>query len=510
MAYRFTKDQLIEAKNVGYSLSDIADHLNDSSLKEAAANDYSIDDVLNHMSATTTPPPISQTGLKEDVINLATGISNIPKAVAQLPGAALAANTQQGGVGLRKGLGQSVINTVNMFTSPARLITEFAPAIAGSLAGGVNINDAYKAGKEAMTGGMIATPEMLQIENTSPEQQKGAVIGNMMGSVLIPTPTKLITPLGKVIQEAGETSYGKALLGQTPAKVIKKASGATTEAKQESILNTVKDYDLSSNTWKGSINKAQQAFDDSYNETTQRLKDLSTGPNPPKVIPTDVLKAAKHDIVESQNYNDRPAAENIINNIIAQATKDGMDKPVTLDKFNAIKQNIKPKFTRGAATNDADALSEDVQKQLYFSVINKLGTYDDQLPKLGTQQKNLMNAKNAFEEAAAKQAKKPVTSLKDIALSTITAGGLGAGGGQFIGHSPEVAAGLGIPTAAILGARLAGQEGRYGRMLAGTGQRLQQLQQPLYNTSLGLGAVNVLGNMMPADATNIGNMQPQQ
>jgi len=407
---------------------------------------------------------------------------------------------------LLRGAGQVIGNTFNI---PAQL----ASAAVSSIIPENHMPRFFNALSDESIGNMISRTPIPSGESQpgqSPQPQNvgefsaahpratsnimaGLNIGGL-GAPFLKGVGKGVEVAGDVATQMGAKSYGKALLRDVREGTLKKVEGRSPIERQESLKQTVQENDLRALTWKKSIDKTQDAFDKSFDETTRRLDDLSTAKisagrrveqvgnmfvapksvKPPvKVNPIEVLEGARERIIESQTFKDRPTARSVLDNIINEAKKDAptnWDTPQTLKAFNKIKSKIRPDFTRGAALNTADAVAEDVQKQLYFTVIDKLAEFDPRLRVLGTQQKNLLTVKQAFEDAAAKAEKKPLGTLGKVTQAMIVSA-LGIGGvGEAAYHGGLT---TGLSAAGLIGAGAAAGEGRLGSAIADVGNMAQ-------------------------------------
>jgi hypothetical protein len=298
--------------------------------------------------------------------------------------------------------------------------------------------------------------------------------------------------IGSGIEKLGQ----RALSGELKIKqsLAKSGYGRNIEEKKKNIVKTIQDYKLISpvGNFDKSIQSANEKIGALQSSRESQLDAISTGPDAPQVVPTDILSKTRNIAVPENIISEpevvaeestKPAkktrtvalgqfdkANGIIDGIIADAQKAGLDKPTTLNNLARILKTLDPDgrlFNKGAFISKDDALDDIIRKDMYFNILDEIEKVAPQVRTLGREEKRLIDARGILIDAQSRIANREVNSFKDWA-STLSAGGIA----HFAGApTPETIA----AAITVYALKKAGKQGRFAATALRTGEALKSL-----------------------------------
>jgi hypothetical protein len=285
---------------------------------------------------------------------------------------------------------------------------------------------------------------------------------------------------------AGETTEKvgqRALAGELKIKqsLAKSGYGGNIEEKKKNIIKTIQEHKLVKplGNFDQGIQDANDKISAIQTEREGLLEKKSTGPNAVLVNPVDLLNKTKEiaapenimgeDIKTKVALGKFDQANSIIDGIVEDAKKAGLDKSTTLKDLMRITKVLDPDgrlFNKGAYITKDDALDDVIRKDMYFNILDEVEKSAPQVRQLGREQKRLIDAKSILIDAQSRIVNKHMTSVKGIGSSVISgelAHALGAG-------TPEAVA----LAAAIYGIGKAGKQGRFAAAAMRAGEALKK------------------------------------
>lgn len=393
-----------------------------------------------------------------------------------------------------KGMNPLLANAAGISKSiaaPVNRVFGAAAEIAGNAAG--KYANAVPGAKKLL-GGMAgiaskAKPAVEAVKNFIPEEVKA--VGDIIGSAaaLIPpslgskavgkAATGTLSKAGKAIEEGGKGFLESELKISKPS--AKKAYGATLEAKKERLINDAVKYDLhKESNFTKAADKAAELKSERLKQADDILRDLSTGDNPVIVNPGDiVLEASENAIKEAAGLGEFEKARKIANEIIGDMDKAGLTKDLTVDKLVEAKKLLDKRgdlFKQGPAITGDEALNQAIRKNIYLSIVDKIGEISPELRAINKETKELIDIENVYREAQSRIKNRDKMSLTDKMAAI--GGALGTVG-LISGGKGELAA---IPAAAAvagMGLNKALSQGRGASALIRTGKALQSASDAL-------------------------------
>lgn len=315
-------------------------------------------------------------------------------------------------------------------------------------------------------------------------------------------PGKTLEGIGKAEIETGKKWLGGEL--KIKDALAKQGYGGNIFEKKKTIIDNMVKHDIIGSNFEKSAQKADALFKQKTDQRDAILKELSTGPDAPEIIPTNILSEVRKYTVNDVPLGKERQAEAIVENIIAGAKERGLDKAVTLDKFIEVRKLLDPDgklFSAGPMVSDADALDRGIRKRMYLAILDKAEEIDPRIRDLGREQKEILDAKAAFEFAQSRIAnkQKPLSFSDQVGMLGAGLGTIGAGlvGSEYVPGA--IAASL-----AFYGIKKAGEQGRAAGALIGMGKLTKKTGEALNPSRLG-----GLGKKLSSELGSVGVVNPQ-
>jgi hypothetical protein len=298
--------------------------------------------------------------------------------------------------------------------------------------------------------------------NFVPALKGTALEANVAGSAIRNTSRAVGETMGKASDRflSGELKIKQSL--------AKSAYGDNIIDKKMGILQTIKDHDLIMPTgnFEKATNKAQGIINNIESQRNALLDQI-----PDEFVPTDILKKTeKMGIPGAEGgvaLGKSDQAQAIINGILADAKKAGLDQPTNAKGLMKIRKLLDPDgdmFDKGAFISKDDKLDDKIRKSMYFDILDAVEEKNTTVRELGREEKRLMDAKAILTDARSRIANRYPVSFADWATGFLgrDVGKLAAAAGVA-----EGAHWAGVPTPeAIMGAvslyglKKAGEQGR--------------------------------------------------
>jgi hypothetical protein len=305
-----------------------------------------------------------------------------------------------------------------------------------------------------------------------------AVVG-AVGSQLEKTGLRTLGGELKIKESLAKSGYGRNM--EEKKKVITKSVA--------SLVSPVGNFDTA-------IQSANDRISVMQASREKQLDALSNKPDAVKVTPTDILSQTKGMAVPEsimtniekpgEELEGKPArktktvalgqfdkANSIIDGILTDAEKAGLNKPTTLKGLAGVLKVLDPDgrlFAKGAFISKDDALDDIIRKDMYFNILDEIEKHAPQVRTLGREEKKLIDAKSILTTAQSRIANRQGGSSTSF-IDLIRSAGIGMGFGGLTHNTPEAVA------AAIVayGMQVAGRQGRFASTLIRTGRALKKI-----------------------------------